>query len=221
MIRFEKVTKRYGLQSPALDGVTLHLARGDFAFLTGASGAGKTTLTRLIYGAERPTSGQVSVGGHAIGDLSRRALQVFRRRLGVVFQDCRLLASRDVFENVTFVLRSIGMPGREQKARSLSVLRSVGLTHRMRAHPVELSGGEQQRVAIARAIAADPDVLLADEPTGNLDPALSREIIGLFKKVNDRGTTILVVTHDEDLIRFARRRVLHLDRGKLREGENP
>ena len=217
MIRFENVCKRYGPGPPALDGVSFELQKGEFAFLTGASGAGKTTLIKLVYGEQRPTTGRVLVGSRSIGDLSRSGIQAFRRRLGVVFQDCRLIPARDVFENVTFVLRALGMHPREQKERALAVLRWVGLTHRMRSRPLELSGGEQQRVAIARAVAADPEVLLADEPTGNLDPDLSLEILEIFKKINGRGTTVLVVTHDRDLTRAVRRRVLRLEHGHLCE----
>ena len=217
MIRFENVTKHYGPGPPALDGVSFELQRGEFAFLTGPSGAGKTTLMKMIYGEQRPTTGQVVVGSRNVSDLSRAGVQVLRRRLGVVFQDCRLIAERDVFDNVTFVLRAIGLHPREQKERALAVLRWVGLTHRMRSHPLELSGGEQQRVAIARAVAADPDVLLADEPTGNLDHDLSLEILEIFKKINVRGTTVLVVTHDRDFTRAARRRVLRLEHGRLRD----
>ena len=161
------------------------------------------------------------MAGQDVGTLGFAATQNLRRRIGVVFQDFRLIRSRDVFENVVFVLRVLGLPPREQKERALAVLRMVGLTHRMRARPEELSGGEQQRVAIARAVAADPEVLLADEPTGNLDPALARETLDLFRRIHSRGATVLVATHDAELIRAAPRRVLHLEGGHLRDEPAP
>jgi cell division transport system ATP-binding protein len=217
MIRFENVSKRYGRGANILEGVSFHLDRAEFAFLTGPSGAGKSTLLKLIDRRERATSGRVLVGGRDAAALGRAEVQAHRRRLGIVFQDFRLIPSLDVLENVSFVLRAIGVPSREQKERALAVLRWVGLTHRMRARPDELSGGEQQRVAIARAVAADPDILLADEPTGNLDPALSLEILDVFRRINGRGTTVLIATHDPDLIQAARRRELRLEAGRLRE----
>jgi cell division transport system ATP-binding protein len=217
VIRFENVSKIYPPGRHALNEVSFSLEQGEFAFLTGPSGAGKSTLLRLIYREERPTAGQVIVGDRNVSAMRVREVQHVRRRMGVVFQDGRLIPSRDVFENVTFVLRAIGLDPRAQKERALAVLRWVGLTHRMRSHPPQLSGGEQQRVAIARAVAADPEVLLADEPTGNLDQELSLEILDIFRRINSRGTTVLIATHDPHLLAALRRRELHLDHGALTE----
>ena len=221
MITFTGVGKDFGRGPEILRDVSFHLERGEFAYLTGPSGAGKSTLLRMIFARERPSRGRVEVGGQDVGALGFAATQALRRRIGVVFQDFRLIRSRDVFENVVFVLRVLGLPPREQKERALAVLKMVGLTHRMRARPEELSGGEQQRVAIARAVAADPEVLLADEPTGNLDPALARETLDLFRRIHSRGTTLLVATHDAALIRAVPRRVLHLEGGGLRDEPAP
>ncbi|MFQ5669354.1 MAG: cell division ATP-binding protein FtsE [Acidobacteriota bacterium] len=217
MIEFDRVSKSYGRNDGPLETISFRLQKGEFAFLTGPSGAGKTTLLKLIYREEQPTRGRVVVRGQELSRLSPGQVQVLRRRLGVVFQDGRLIPSRDVLENVVFVLRAMGLPARAQKERALAVLRWVGLTHKMRAAPRELSGGEQQRVAIARAIAADPEILLADEPTGNLDRDLSLEILDLFRRINGRGTTILIATHDLHLTGSLRRRQLHLEGGRLTE----
>jgi cell division transport system ATP-binding protein len=217
MILFDAVSKVYPPGHQALEDVSFSLERGEFAFLTGPSGAGKSTLMKLIYREERPSAGRVLVTGREVGDLPAADVQRLRRRLGVVFQDGRLIPGRDVFENVAFVLRAIGRPPKVQKERALAVLRWVGLTHKMRAYPRELSGGEQQRVAIARAVAADPEVLLADEPTGNLDRDLSLEIMEIFRRINGRGTTVLVATHDPVLLQTLHRRVLHLEQGRLSE----
>jgi cell division transport system ATP-binding protein len=216
MIRFEQVSKAYERGARALDEVSFHLERGEFACLSGPSGSGKSTLLRLIYRAERPTSGRVLVGGQDVGRLGPARVQALRRRMGIVFQDWRLIPDRDVFSNVTFVLRAVGLNPRDQKSRALEVLRWVGLSHRMRSRPEELSGGEQQRVAIARAVAVDPEILLADEPTGNLDHDLSLEILEIFRKIHARGTTILLATHDPLLLGALKRRVLRLEHGRLK-----
>ncbi len=217
MIRFDAVSKVYPPGHQALEEVSFGLERGEFAFLTGPSGAGKSTLMKLIYREERPSAGRVLVTGRDVGDLPAAEVQRLRRRLGVVFQDGRLIPGRDVFENVAFVLRAVGLAPKAQKERTLAVLRWVGLTHKMRAYPRELSGGEQQRVAIARAVAADPEVLLADEPTGNLDRDLSLEIMEIFRRINGRGTTVLVATHDPVLLETFPRRILHMEQGRLSE----
>ncbi|MCZ6746808.1 MAG: cell division ATP-binding protein FtsE [Acidobacteria bacterium] len=215
MIIFQGVTKMYEQGAVALRDVSFHLEKGGFAFLTGPSGAGKTTLLKMIYREERPSEGSVEVAGKESGRLAVGQVQRLRRRMGIVFQDGRLIASRDVFENVTFVLRAQGLAPRARKERALNVLRQVGLSHRMRSLPRQLSGGEQQRVAIARAVAADPDLLLADEPTGNLDREMSVEIMEIFRRIHGRGTTVLIATHDPFLLRKYRRRVLNLEGGCL------
>ena len=217
MIHFSEVSKSYAQGAMALREVTFHLAKGEFAFLTGPSGAGKTTLLKLIYREERSSGGRVQVAGHDMSRLSASAVQKVRQRIGVVFQDGRLIPSQDVYENVTFVLRAQGLAPRARKERALAVLRQVGLSHRMRSLPRQLSGGEQQRVAIARAVAADPAVLLADEPTGNLDREMSVEIMEIFRRIHGRGTTVVIATHDPFLLRKYPRRVLHLEGGSLSE----
>ncbi|MFQ5767978.1 MAG: cell division ATP-binding protein FtsE [Acidobacteriota bacterium] len=219
MVRFEAVSKSYPQGSQVLDRVSFTLAKAEFAFLTGVSGAGKTTLLKLIYGQERPTSGRILVAGRDLSRLPFSGVQALRRRLGVVFQDGRLMSRRDLLENVTLVLRAMGLPSRRLKVRALEVLKRVGLTHRLHSYPGQLSGGEQQRVSIARAMAADPDLLLADEPTGNLDEKLSLEILEIFKRINARGTAVLLATHDPRLLAALKRRQLRLVAGRLLEGE--
>ena len=215
MIRFFHVGKRYPGGQAALDDVTFHVPRGQFAFLTGPSGAGKTTLLKLIFREEVPSEGQILVNGRNVASLPRAKIPYLRRTLGVVFQDFRLIPRKTVFENVSYLPRILGHDRRAQKKIAYQALRRVGLAHRMQAFPTELSGGEQQRVAIARALLAEPELLIADEPTGNLDPELSAEILRLFLEINLRGTTLLVATHDRELIRRHGRRVLTLERGRL------
>ena len=217
MIRLFHVTKRYTQDSLALDDVSFQLEKGAFAFLTGHSGAGKSTLMRLLFAAERPTSGQVVVTGENIGRLPTKKVAQLRRKVSVVFQDFKLLQRRSVFDNVAFSLEVLGRSRREINERVRGVLRDVGLEHRSKALPMRLSGGEQQRVAIARALVTEPLVLLADEPTGNLDPALSMEIMRLLESVNARGTTVLVTTHDLHLLESFHKRVLVLANGRLVE----
>jgi cell division transport system ATP-binding protein len=201
-----------------LTDVTCKIERGEFVFLTGPSGAGKTTFLKLLIRDEAPTSGQIVVNGRNIWVLPSSQIPFFRRTIGVVFQDFRLIARKTVFENIAFVQSVLGLPRAEQRRRAYQVLKGVGLHHQMNAYPRDLSGGEQQRVAIARAIVNEPALLLADEPTGNLDPLLAEEIMRLFADINIRGTTVLVATHDVDLIRRMGKRVLTLERGRLREG---
>jgi len=215
VIQFFHVGKRYPGSQVALDDVTFHLPRASFTFLTGASGAGKTTLLKLIFREEVPDDGQILVNGRNVASLPRSKIPYLRRTLGVVFQDFRLIPRKTVFENVTYLPRLLGLDAAAQKKLSYQALRRVGLAHRMNAFPAELSGGEQQRVAIARALINEPELLIADEPTGNLDPELSAEILRLFLDINRRGTTLLVATHDRDLIRRTGRRVLTLDQGRL------
>jgi cell division transport system ATP-binding protein len=209
------VTKTYAGEASALTGVSLSVRKGEFVFLTGASGAGKTTLLRLLFAAERPTEGQILVNGRNLSRLSPRHVAAFRREVGVVFQDFKLLPARTVFDNVALPLEVAGVPPKELRRKVAHVLRAVSLSHRMFAFPPGLSGGEQQRVAIARAVVGDPVVLLADEPTGNLDPDLALEIMALLFDIHARGTTVLVATHDRTLIGRFHHRVLTLDRGRL------
>jgi cell division transport system ATP-binding protein len=214
MILLEDIGKSYGSRQ-ALRGITALVERGEFVYLTGPSGAGKTTLLRLLYRAELPDAGRIVVNGHDLVAMRRRDVPAFRRRLGVIFQDFKLLRRRSVAENVSFVLSLIDLSDRDQQRRAYLALRRMGLQHRQAALPEELSGGEQQRVAIARALVLQPDLILADEPTGNLDPERSIELIELFKTINYQGTTVLVATHDRMLIEAQPARTLVLDRGRL------
>jgi cell division transport system ATP-binding protein len=215
LIQFFHVSKCYPGGQTALDDVTFHVPRGQFVFLTGASGAGKTTLLRMIFREEVPSSGQILVNGRNVSSIPPSKIPYLRRTIGVVFQDFRLIARKTVFENVTYLPRVLGVDAQGQKRLAYAALRRVGLAHRLNAFPPELSGGEQQRVAVARALINEPDILIADEPTGNLDPDLSREILRLFLEVNLRGTTVILATHDRDTIQRVGRRVLTLDGGRL------
>lgn len=217
MIHFYHVTKRFDPWSLALNDVTFQLEKGEFAFLTGPSGAGKSTLLRLILRQLVPTEGQIVVGGRNLAALRRKHLPAFRREIGMVFQDFKLIERMTVYENLSFVLTALGVPIRDHKKRVYNVLRNVDLHNRLNAYPRQLSGGEQQRIAIARAIINDPNILIADEPTGNLDNAMSDEILQMFIDANLRGSTVLVATHDVDMVRRAGRRVLRLEKGILAE----
>jgi cell division transport system ATP-binding protein len=217
MIEAQKVTKMYSRGVHALRELSLRIDKGEFVFLTGPSGAGKSTLLRLLLRQEIPTEGRIVVGGRDLARLSLRQVQAYRRSIGFVFQDFKLLSNKTVLDNVAFVPRVLGMADAQQQRRTFQVLKWVGLQHRMNAFPQELSGGEQQRIAIARALVNDPVIILADEPTGNLDPDLSLEIMNLFREINARGTTVLVATHDRELIRRVGRRTLSLDHGNVVE----
>jgi len=215
LIQFFQVTKRYPGGQTALDRVSFDIARGQFVFLTGASGAGKTSLLRLIFREDVPSEGQILVNGRNVSSIPPQKIPYLRRTIGVVFQDFRLIPRKTVFENVTYLPRILGTDLTSQKKLAYQALRRVGLAHRLNAFPLELSGGEQQRVAIARALINEPEILIADEPTGNLDPDLSWEILRLFLEVNLRGTTVLLATHDREMIQRVGRRVLTLDAGRL------
>ena len=218
MIRAFHVTKRYG-EITALRDVNLHVAPGEFVFLTGASGAGKTTLLRLIYRAELPTSGQLVVDGRNLATLRRRDLPRFRRRIGLIFQDARLIEDRSALDNVAFVGRVLGLSRGEARRRAMELLELTGMEHRARLYPAQLSGGEQQRTGLARALMSAPVLLLADEPTGNLDPDTAIEMLRIFRAINRRGTTVVLATHDPDMIAALGRRTLVLEGGRLRSLE--
>jgi len=217
MIHTYHVYKHYNRDNSALSDVTVEIDKGEFVFLTGPSGAGKTTFLKLIFREEVPTQGQILVNGRNVSAIPESKIPYLRRSIGVVFQDFKLLKRKTVFENVAFVLRVMGVPKAERKRRAFQMLKQVSLHHKMHAYPMQLSGGEQQRVAIARALINEPVLLLADEPTGNLDPELALEIMNLFKEINNRGTTILVATHDRELITQMRKRVIALERGRIVE----
>lgn len=217
MIQLYNVCKSYSKDGSALEDVNMKIPKGDFVYITGPSGAGKSTLLKLLYVAERPTRGQILINGQNITRMGGGKVPYLRRQLGIVFQDFKLIQSRTIFENVAFPLEVRGRKRYEVSKKVYQMLKSVGLEHKLTKHPLELSGGEQQRVAIARALVMDPLVLLADEPTGNLDPEVTLDIMDLFKGANARGTTVLLATHDRELIRRFPRRQIYLENGRLTE----
>ena len=214
MIQFFHVSKVYPGTIHALTDVTLEVNEGEFVFLTGPSGAGKTTLLKLIFCDERPTRGDILVNGMNVCRMRASQIPYLRRNIGIVFQDFKLLKDLSVFQNVAFALEVTGIRGKEMKRRTWKTLRMVGLLDKMDETPLKLSGGEQQRVAIARALVNNPPILLADEPTGNLDPEVTLDIINLMNNFNASGTTIVVATHNTDLVRKYRKRVIQLLRGR-------
>ncbi len=214
LIRLQNVYKDYGGR-PALINANLHIGVGEFAFLVGPSGAGKSTMMRLLYREETPTRGAVMIGGVNLTKLHAGQIPLLRRRLGIVFQDYKLLPRQTVFDNVAYILRALGLDEQNVQKRAASALGVVGLLDKITAYPDELSGGEQQRVGIARAIVNGPPVLLADEPTGNLDPTTSLEIVQLLERISQRGTTVLISTHDEPIVNAMRRRVISLKNGEI------
>ncbi len=217
MIETSHLSKLYKRGVYALRDLSLTIDKGEFIFLTGPSGAGKSTFLRLLLREELPSEGDLKVLGRDLRALRPAQVQSFRRSVGFVFQDFRLIPRLSVFQNVAFVMRVLGLPLATQQRKTFQVLKWVGLQHRMNSFPEELSGGEQQRVAIARALVNDPQLVLADEPTGNLDPDLSLEIMNLFREVNARGTTVVVATHDRELIRRVGRRSITLEAGRVVE----
>lgn len=221
MIQLYGVTKAYQRDSAALLEINLKIAKGEFVYLTGSSGAGKSTLLKLLYGAERPSRGQILINGQNLTRMSPRQLPMLRRRIGIVFQDFKLLPTRTIAENVSFPLEVQGKKLQEITRKVYQALKSVGLEHKQHRRPLELSGGEQQRVAVARALVAEPLVLLADEPTGSLDPEVALEIMDLFRSANARGTTVVLATHDRETLRRFPRRILTLDGGRLTDDRTP
>ncbi|MBW2129967.1 MAG: cell division ATP-binding protein FtsE [Deltaproteobacteria bacterium] len=214
MIRLFHVSKRFG-SNTALDDINLTIRRGEFVFVSGPSGAGKTTLLRLLFGSLKCTEGQILINGINLNRISRLKLDHLRRRIGFVFQDFKLLENKNVAENVAVALEVAGERPAVIRKKTHQVLRAVGLAEKERAYPLQLSAGEQQRVAIARAIVNDPLILLADEPTGNLDPDITREIMVLFRSINLRGTTVLIATHNRELLRGTDQRIVLLKKGKV------
>jgi len=217
LIEMRHLSKLYSRGLYALRDLSLTVFKGEFVFLAGSSGAGKSTLLRLLLMQERPSEGELIVNGYNLAKLKRSEIQEYRRGIGFVFQDFKLVPSRTVLENISFVPEVQGVPLSQQRRRAFQVLKGVGLQHRMNAYPGELSGGEQQRIAIARALVNEPALILADEPTGNLDPDLSLEVMNLFREINAGGTTVLVATHDRELIRLVGRRTVTLGHGRIVE----
>ena len=213
MIEFTDVVKTYNIGNQALRGVSLQIEDGEFAFLVGPSGSGKSTIIKLITGELKPTSGSVHVNGYSLERIRKKEIPYLRRTVGVVFQDFRLIDNMTVYENVAFAMRVIGASEKEIRERVPYVLELVGLENKSSRHPGELSGGEQQRLAIARALVNNPSTIIADEPTGNLDPARSLEIMTLLQEINNLGTTLLVVTHEMDLVQRFNNRVIVIDDG--------
>ncbi len=219
LIQFCSVTKTYENGTTALNNINLKIEKGDFLFLVGASGAGKSTLLSLLFREEIPTKGQIFIAGKNIVRLKRRELPYVRRNMGIVFQDFRLLPDRTVFENVAFTLEVLQYSKKDIMRLVPAVLQQVGIAHRAKNFPRQLSGGEQQRTAIARAIINNPPIVVADEPTGNLDPKTSEEIMKILEDINYRGTTMMVATHDRDIVNSMHKRVVALDNGKLASDE--
>lgn len=218
MIQLRSVTKKYK-NNYALKNINLDIMSGEFVFVTGASGAGKSTLMKLLYKEETPTSGTVLIGGINIANLTSDKVPSLRRCMGIVFQDYKLLPNITVYDNVAYVIRTLGMSTKEIRTRVMGALTVVGLADKRNSKPSELSGGEQQRVSIARAIVNGPPLLIADEPTGNLDPQNSLEIMQILDQINQRGITIIVSTHDKSMVNYFRKRVLKLDNGEIVKDE--
>jgi len=214
MIQLFHLSKKFG-PNIALNNIDLRIAKGEFVFVTGPSGAGKTTLLRLIFGAEKPGVGHILINAINLNRISRPNLDLLRRKIGFVFQDFKLLSQKTVFENVAIALEVTGLRPKLVKKKTHQTLRLVGLAEKEKAYPLSLSGGEQQRVAIARAIVKDPLILLADEPTGNLDPDLTREIMALFRSIHQRGTTVVIATHSRELLESADCRIIVLNQGNI------
>ena len=223
MIKLEHVSKSYSAGIPALNDISLNIEEGEFVFIVGNSGSGKSTLIKLLLKELEPTKGVITINNRNLNAIRRKQIPKYRRNVGVVFQDFRLLKDRNVYENVAFAQRVVNRPTRVIRKRVPEVLQEVGLAVKYKSFPDELSGGEQQRVALARALVNRPDILLADEPTGNLDPKTSEEIMKLLEQINDRGTTVLVVTHNKEIVNAMKKRVVTMHEGSIisdeKEGE--
>ena len=215
MIRLKDVEKCYANGAKAINGISLEIEDGEFVFLVGPSGSGKSTIIKMLNGEIGPTAGRIMINGYNMTNISSRQVPYMRRTIGVIFQDFRLLEKKNVYENMVFAMRAVGAPLGEIKRRIPYVLELVGLENKTRRLPGELSGGEQQRVAIARALVNNPETIIADEPTGNLDPERSFEIMSLLERINDLGTTMLVVTHEKDLVNRFSKRVIALEKGQI------
>ena len=215
MIQIFNVVKMYDGSNPVLDNISLEIAKGEFVFLTGPSGAGKTTILKILFGWESFEKGQVLVQGINVGKLTHRNVYTLRRSMGVVFQDYKLLPNKTVFENVSFAQEVIGHDRKTIRFKTWEALKNVGLTPKKDAYPAYLSGGEQQRIAIARAMVNSPAIILADEPTGNLDPDIAIEILKLFEELNKKGSTIIFATHSQEILKAGNHRVISLNRGKV------
>lgn len=220
VVELENVSKFYGDSWPALTDVSLSIQRGDFAFVLGATGAGKTTLLRLLYRHELPDAGEIRVLGHDLTVMPDRELPALRRRIGIIFQDFRLLQDRTVFENLEFVLQAVNFQEDLVQSKIQQILTRLGMVHKKDSFPHQLSGGEQQKVSIARALVKDPDLVLADEPTGNIDPKAADDILNILKDVNYEGSTVIMATHDADLAERTRRRRITLDAGRVVRDED-
>lgn len=215
MIDLENVTKAYSTGNHALNGVSLHIDRGEFVFIVGDSGSGKSTLIKLLLKELEPTSGTIKVNGINLNKMKQRSVPKYRRKIGVVFQDFRLLKDRNVYENIAFAQRVVITPTKNIRKNVPAMLSLVGLAEKYKSYPKQLSGGEQQRVALARALVNKPNILLADEPTGNLDPKNSKEIMKLLETINERGTTVVVVTHNQEIVDQMKKRVIAMHRGVI------
>lgn len=215
MITLDHVSKSYSTGAPALNDVSIKIEPGEFVFVVGDSGSGKSTLIKLLLRELLPTSGNITVNGTDVGKLKHRQIPKFRRNIGVVFQDFRLLMDRNVYENVAFAQRVVQVPSKQIRKNVPSILSVVGLAGKYKARPRQLSGGEQQRVAVARALVNEPPILLADEPTGNLDPKNSQEIMKLLEEINEKGTTVVVVTHNREIVNSMKKRVITMNKGVI------
>lgn len=221
MIKFENVSKVYENGTHALYNVDLNINQGEFVFIVGSSGAGKSTFLKLIMKEENPSEGEITIAGRKLSKLKRRKIALYRRKMGIVFQDFRLIPKMTVYENVAFAMRVIGASNKSIKKKVPVILDLVGLSEKAKSYPKELSGGEQQRVGLARALVNNPQIIIADEPTGNVDPEMSFEIVDMLNEINRRGTTILMVTHEHALVKKFRRRIVEIQNGEIVADSGP